>query len=338
MNKVFVRNILARRYLDTMLVLAVVTILVTRVFLFLTGWPTIGGATLHIAHMLWGGLLMLAAMILLFGFLDRKSQNLAAIFGGIGFGLFIDEVGKFVTRNNDYFFQPTFTIIYFVFIAFYFVIREIDKQVPLNKVEQTINVLEISKEIFLHDLNAEERTQLLNLLSVNPKHSKVFNALMTELSKTRLAPVTSWQKTTDRFDKFVTNFLKQSITANFIWVLLILQGLVFAISFGRYWLEITSSMADRGIVIMGISFAVFSFLFIISGLSIFNRNRYEAYRKFYKANLLAVFLIQPFAFYVATILPLFALGINLVSIFALQYLIEQEQKKIVVNTETSPAG
>ena len=36
-------------------------VLVTRLYLTLTGFPKVGGGGLHLAHLLWGGLLMLAA-------------------------------------------------------------------------------------------------------------------------------------------------------------------------------------------------------------------------------------------------------------------------------------
>ena len=50
-----------------------------------TGYPRIGSNGIHIAHMLWGGLLMLLALMLLLAFLDRSVQHLAAVIAGLGF-------------------------------------------------------------------------------------------------------------------------------------------------------------------------------------------------------------------------------------------------------------
>ena len=50
--------------LDAFLVSAIATLIVIRIFLEATGYPQLGGGGLHIAHVLWGGLGMLAAIVL----------------------------------------------------------------------------------------------------------------------------------------------------------------------------------------------------------------------------------------------------------------------------------
>ena len=56
------RNIDGQDHLEVFVVSAITAILSIRLVLHLTGYPQIGGPELHIAHLMWGGLFMLAQL------------------------------------------------------------------------------------------------------------------------------------------------------------------------------------------------------------------------------------------------------------------------------------
>ena len=100
------------RYLFITIIAFALTVMATRVYLDATGYPKVGGGGLHVAHMLWGGLLLVISALVIQLFVGRRALVLSAIGAGAGVGLFIDEVGKFITESNDYFFAPAAPMIY----------------------------------------------------------------------------------------------------------------------------------------------------------------------------------------------------------------------------------
>ena len=146
----FVFNLEAGKYLETLFISAVATILGIRFYLHLANYPQLGGGGLHIAHMLWGGGLMLVAVVLLLAFLDKRAYLVAALAGGIGFGTFIDELGKFITSDNNYFFEPTVAILYVIFVVFFLAVRFLEKSRAHSQEEYSVKHLSaLFKELAL---------------------------------------------------------------------------------------------------------------------------------------------------------------------------------------------
>src|SRR5215207_2986149 len=149
---------------DAFLISAVTMVIVIRLQLWLTNYPQLGGGRLHIAHLLWGGLFMLVAILMLLSFLGRRWRKPAAIIGGVGFGFFIDELGKFITEDNDYFFQPTAALVYIIFIVLYLATRAMQSRRGFSEREYLANAFDLFADSASHDLDARDKARALDLL------------------------------------------------------------------------------------------------------------------------------------------------------------------------------
>src|SRR6266545_4529597 len=150
---------------DAFLVSAVTMILVNRLQLWATDYPQLGGGRLHIAHLLWGGLFMLLGLGILVSFVGRGLRLPAAIVGGIGFGFFIDELGKFITSDNDYFFQPSAAIIYLIFVLLYLLTRWMQRRRGFSSGEYLANAADLLTEAARRDLDEHEKRRAIELLA-----------------------------------------------------------------------------------------------------------------------------------------------------------------------------
>jgi len=117
--------------------------------------------------MLWGGLLMLVALMLLLAFLDRPVEHVAAVIAGLGFGTFIDEIGKFVTSDNNYFYRPAIALIYGVFIAAFLIGRTlIGNPRVLSRQEALANALHLLAGNLDRPIEPGDRARIQRLLGL----------------------------------------------------------------------------------------------------------------------------------------------------------------------------
>jgi hypothetical protein len=150
--------------LETLLVCAVTTILVIRTQLYLTDYPQLGGGRWHIAHLLYGGAFMLVAIGVLLMFIGRAPRRPAAVIGGVGFGFFIDELGKFITEDNDYFFRPAAAFIYVIFVALFFLLAFLQRRGALTSEERVQNAIDRLGTAARRRFDEEDRRTVLALL------------------------------------------------------------------------------------------------------------------------------------------------------------------------------
>src|ERR1700680_4926536 len=94
MRSITVRTIDLSRNLDIFLAFAVAGVLGNRFFLVATGYPQVGGGTLHISHAIWGGLMMVVAIGAAVSYIAPGVRVFVAVVGGAGMGWFVDELGK----------------------------------------------------------------------------------------------------------------------------------------------------------------------------------------------------------------------------------------------------
>ena len=336
-----VRNVDIGALQDTFLISAVTMILVIRLQLWITHYPQLGGGKLHIAHLLWGGVLMLIAIGLLLSFLGRSLRTPAAIVGGLGFGFFIDEVGKFVTSDNDYFFKPTAAIIYVVFIALFLITRAMQHRRGLSQREYLVNAIDTLMETARRDLDQRERRRALTLLDRADPEDPLVQPVRRLLTETAAAPAREpnfaerlamrgrhlYERLVDdpRFPRVLGWFFS-------IWALISMAEIgLLALSVGLRLGgidEIGLGQVGNSVSFVNIASLASSLTagaFVIYGVwRLRHGSRLDAYRSFERAVLVQIFIGQFFSFVESEFSAIFGLALDVLLLITLRYMIRRE--------------
>ncbi len=326
-----IRNAEAPRLFETFLVAAVTSFLGIRGLLALADYPKIGSGGIHIAHMLWGGLLMLLALLLLLGFLDRSVEHAAAVIAGLGFGTFIDEIGKFVTSDNNYFYRPAIALIYGVFVLAFLVARTLIGNRPLSQAEALANALDLLARLPEGPMDPDDRAQIRSLLDRADPH-----AARTKLALDYLAdlptgrddesPLASAERGLDRaYTEVMTK----------PWMKRVLPGLVIAYAgaavAGVLILAISTPFGAPGepsavATVAQVSSTILGGALVGVGVLRLRSSRLAAYHWFMRGLLVWILLTQVFVFYSSQLAGLGGLAVDLIAYGSLRYALDREAK------------
>ena len=328
-----VRNIEANRLFDIFLLTSVITVLATRLYLHLTGYPQIGGdSVLHIAHMLPGGILMMIAILITLGSINRSSRDIAAFLGGIGFGLFWDELGKFITKENDYFFQPTIGLIYLSFVVLYLITRYIIRR-TYHSEDYLANALDLAMEGAIGELDPREYQRANHLLSqadpAHPMYASVANLIGDAKPTKQYQPFITDRILSALHTPFHALVQKPSFKPVLLWLFVIFSG---GILLSLAWL-LGSNTSLTFIVehplhttTIAIVSGLVSAIFIWIGVwKLRHRSVLDALRKFETALLITVFVTQVFLFFSYQLSAIVGLALALPLLFAVRMLMSEMQ-------------
>lgn len=327
----FIRNLNAGRLLENFLISAVASLLAVRFYLGLTGFPQIGGRGLHIAHMLWGGLLMLIALFMLLAYLGHRVRRTAAVIGGIGFGLFIDEVGKFITSDNNYFYRPAIAVIYAVFVLIFIWWRAFERRRETNEETYVANSLMLLQDAALHDLDANERFQLENWVR---RSGRTGNNLLGESEVDLIErcpppiPPGPLSRRLRPIGKRARSFVHLRWAGRIaIGILLLRSAGAIVVSLGLLFAKETTGPGESIDLPLLISSGVSGTLALVGLIYLLRHDRLRALRWFSRSILASIFLTDLFTFYYQQFGALGDLTADLILLFVIENLLEAESRR-----------
>jgi len=322
------RSIEIRSLLDTLFVSAVATDLIIRLQLWATHYPRLGGGRLHIAHLLWGGLAMLVAVVVLLSFLSRGRRHTAAVLGGIGFGFFIDEIGKFVTTDNDYFFKPAAGMIYIVFIGLYLAIRSLGWRHRFTPQECLANAMVLLSEAADRDLTERDRAIVHRLLAHSPDSEPLVEPLTEVLNRLDCKPVPPPGRLVRAGRRLRTWYFGVMEEPWFSAVLVAVFVAVAVVTLVQVALDARQIFNGQQhlhvISVAGLASSIVASGLILIGLTRLRDSRIAAYRWFDHALMVQVFFTEVFAFLEKQFGAVFGLLLNLALLLTLRAMIHAE--------------
>ena len=326
--------------LDSFLISAILTILALRVYLAAAHYPQLGGNGLHIAHVLWGGLLMVVAIGMLLSLLTWRWQLIAAFVGGAGFGLFIDELGKFLTSDNNYFFKPTASLVYALFVVLFLTAREMRHFRKLTAQENLANAVEAAKQLALGPISSAMRNRALAWLDAADQSQPLTRLMHRQFDMAAVSPerqswlTASMLRVRARYADIVHNrWFRRAITGIFILQAVgVVLSVVYTVAVAAgaaagsadAILELNAALNGGPVLWTTLAGTLVVGVLTLLGVVRLRSSRHRAYRAFETALLIDLLLVQPFTLLDTGFPGLTQVFIDLALLVSLRYLQSEE--------------
>jgi len=203
-----------------------------RLFLQLTGYPQIAGGDLHISHVLWGGLFLFVAAMAPLVLANRRVYILSAVLSGVGIGLFIDEVGKFITKDYNYHYPAAAPIVYIFFLMTMIVYLRLRRPPRHSDYAELVQSLEAIAEDLNRPLNAEEwktlHSDLVDVAHTDPseRQARLARLLLEYVEREERPPKKAAPSRRQRMRQAASNWLTETNFRRLLATCLLLLGLL----------------------------------------------------------------------------------------------------------------
>jgi hypothetical protein len=285
--------------LDTFLVCAASGVVINRAILIVLGYPQIGSRKpggIHISHSIYGGFAIMVAAIVAIAFLAPATRWFVAIVGGLGFGWYVDELGKYVS-NAGYLFRPALSLIYIVFVLMFLTFNAMAGR-AFTADDAVVNALESLKSAALGTLDDRQRREALRRLEQSGPDDSSFarrvHALLADspasppqapgvLRRTRVAlreRYTAWSHRPS-FTRSINVFMVLLAASSLGEIL----GLTIE---GPGFHKPSAKIATAAAALAGV--------LVVIGIVQLRRDRLRAYRWFDRALLVRILVVQVFLF------------------------------------------
>ncbi len=328
-----IREPFASSLTEVWLVSAVTTVLVIRAYLAFTGYPTVGGDSLHIAHMLWGGL----GMAIGFGMIMLTAHGiwkpLATLVCGIGFGTFIDELGKVITKDNDYFFRPAIALMYGLMILLFVIARYLGARREPTEADHLYFAVQGLQWAAIGKLDGARQRIALEHLNASGNESGFANAIREQLQSAELIEDTQHSRLLVWRQAAEQRYWNVAESPRFAWIAIGLLVLrisqvigAFVLGYTNGWYDLTDgiSVTEIGATATAI---VSAGLAILGAVLILRGQRVHGLQAFVGSVLVSLLIGQFFAFTSVQVLALTGLVADLVVLGLLRFALHAEHER-----------